>query len=183
MKYLLQKKELVLLLLLIGIFIAIRSIHFTSYLNFSTDQGLFSLEALKIYNEKSLTLIGPPMSYSFQGRELFQGGIIYYGFLFFLLLGNFDPVTASYFFMLFAGVMLIPLFYGTKHLLSVHAAWVVALCYALLPIYIDYTRFLWNPNFQLVLLPVLLFFMGLFAKTEKHRYLFLVALTSGILLQ
>ena len=73
MKYLLQKKELVLLLLLIGIFIAIRSIHFTSYLNFSTDQGLFSLEALKIYNEKSLTLIGPPMSYSFQGRELFQG--------------------------------------------------------------------------------------------------------------
>lgn len=176
-------KELLLLFLLVVVFISIRSLHFSSYLNFSTDQGLFSLEALEIFLNKIITLIGPPTSYIYQGREIFQGSIIYYVFLVFLLLGNFDPVTASYIFMLFSAVMVIPLYYGTKYLITKDVAWCMCILYTLLPFYIDYTRFLWNPNFQFVLVSGLILFMGLYERTKKIHYLFLISMYSGFLLQ
>ncbi len=176
-------KEISILGLLIIFYILIRSIHFASYINFSHDQGLFSSRAIEIYRNKSLTLIGPSISYIFQGREIFQGGVIYYVFLLFLWLGNFEPLMASYFFMLFSAVMLIPLFYGVKLLMNKNAAWLVCIIYTFLPFYINYSRFLWNPNFQFSLLPILILFMGLFKKYNKVYLFGLMSIFLGILLQ
>lgn len=175
--------ELILLLLIIAIFIFIRSIHFSLYLNFSHDQGLFSIKALEIYREKIITLIGPAVSIGFQGRQIFQGSVIYYFQLFFLILGSFDPIISSYIFMIFASFMVIPLYYGSKLLINKTAALLIVILYSLFPYYINYTRFLWNPNFQLSLVPLLIFFMGRFKSKKTYFNFFLLAIYSGFLLQ
>lgn len=177
------KKEWVILLVLVILFIFFRSIHFTSFLNFSADQGMTSLSALEIFREKKLTLIGPPViSIDVEGRNIFYGSIFYYFQLIFLILGSFDPVFASYIFMIFASISLIPLYYSTKILLNKNSALLISILFSLLPFYIDYTRFLWNPNYQLVLLPYSLLLLALFKQTKKTKWTILNGIFTGILI-
>ncbi len=177
------KKEWVQVLFLVIIFIAIRSINFVQVLNFSHDQAWFSNEALEILKNKKLTLIGPHISWMYEGRKIFQGSVSYYFQLFFLVLGKLDPIKSSYLFMLFNSLMIIPLYFGTKLLINKKAAYLMVVIFALLPYFIDYSRFFWNPNFQFSLVPLLIFLMGLFKKTNRKIYLFLIGLFSGILVQ
>lgn len=173
--------ELKIILLLILTFIILRSLYFSENLNFSADQGLFSLKALELWQQKELTLVGPPTSFIYEGRAIFQGSITYYMQLVFLLLGNWNPIAASYIFMLFCAVMVIPLYYGTKFLSNSKSALLITIIYTALPFYIEYTRFLWNPTFQLSITPLLILFLGLWKKTKHTRYLFLSGTTSGLL--
>lgn len=173
--------EIVPLLFLIIIFIGIRTINFANFLNFSHDQGSFSLRALEIYRNKTFTLIGPSTSLKVIGREVFQGSLVYYFLLIFLLLGNFNPFWSSYLFMFFCALTMIPLYFGVKFLLNKKAAFFVVIIYTALPYYINYTRFLWSPTFQLSLLPLLIYSMGLYKKNKKSIYLFMVSFWSGLL--
>ena len=176
------KKEITILILFVVVFISIRSIHFSSHLNFSTDQASFSMTALELWRDKKITLIGPAISYHYIGRDLYQGSTTYYFQLLFLLLGKFDPVASSYFFMVFASLMIFPLYFGVKFLAGKRAAIFMIILYALLPFYIDYTRFFWNPNYQFVLFPILVLFMGFYARSKKPLFYFLIFATAGILL-
>jgi len=185
MKRLLLKTvdERVLLFLLVVAYIAVRSFHFANVLDFSTDQALFSIKALEMLRTKHLTLIGPTFSINVNGRYAFTGPAIYYFQLVFLMLGNFDPVLSSYVFMLFSAVMVVPLFYGVKFLLGKNAAWFMAGVYALTPFYIDYTRFLWNPNYQFALMPLGILLTGIFAVRRKWGWFFVLSIYLGFLLQ
>ncbi len=178
-----HKKEILTLLVFIAIFIGIRSVHFSEYLNFSGDQGQFALESFKIWETKKPTLIGPPISFYFKGRDVFQGPATYYEFLAFLLLGRFDPVVSSYIFMLYCSLMVVPLYYGTKMLVGKRAALVLTAIYTLVPYYINFSRFLWNPTFQFSLLPLLIFLMGWHKKTKNNWVFLAMAVLLGILLQ
>lgn len=179
----LLKKELFIILLFIAIFILLRSINFTWHLNFSGDQATFSTKALEIYRSEKPVLIGPPISVNLNGRQVFQGPMIYYEFLFFLLLGNFDPVISSYLFLIFCALMIIPLYYGTKMLLNQRIAVILTAIYTVVPYYLDFTRFLWNPTFQLSLVPLLLLLMGLY-KQKKSLWLFFgLSVLLGVMLQ
>ncbi len=171
------------LLVMMVLFIFLRSLHFAQFLNFSADQATFSLKALEIWRNKSLVLIGPTFSLNAFGRYAFQGPAIYYVQLFFLLIGNFDPVKTSFFFMLFASVMTWPLYYGVKWLSGKKVAAFIVMCYVTLPFFIDYSRFLWNPNFQFVLSPFLILAMGWCAQKMSALRFFLVAVIAGFLLQ
>ncbi len=176
-------KEILILLAFIAVFILIRSIHYVAYLNFSGDQASFSTKALEIWRTKKPVLIGPPISINLNGRQIFQGPAIYYFQLFFLLLGNFNPIVSSYLFMLFCALMIIPLYYGIKLLLNERWAIIFVAIYTLLPFYINFSRFLWNPTFQFSLLPVLILLMGLFKK-NVNKWTFLgISFWLGLLLQ
>jgi hypothetical protein len=153
-----------------------RSINYLYHLNWSGDQAASGMEALRLFRTKALTLIGPQISANFEGRFIFQGPMISYMFLLFLLLGKWDPVIASYFFMLFASLMIIPLYIGVKKLINEKAAWLMVIIYTLVPYYINYSRFLWNSTFLFSLLPILLVLMG-------YANIFLVSIWLGILLQ
>lgn len=174
-----KHKDFLILILFILLFIGIRSIHFSSYLNFSSDQAMFSTKALEIYKNKRITLIGPPTSINIQGRVIFQGSVIYYFLLLFLKLGNFDPIVSSYIFMVFCSLMIIPLYYGMKKLTNKNITLITIIIYTLLPFYINYTRFLWNPNFQFSFIPIFIFFLALALTNKKQQTLFLLIL--GIL--
>lgn len=178
-----NKKNLIILSVLVLVFILIRSINYIYHLNWSGDQASFAIEALKIYRTKTLTLIGPQISANLQGRYIFQGPIIFYMTLFFLLLGKFDPVNSSYFFMLFCALMIFPLFFGVKKLINEKAAWLMVIVYAFVPYYINYSRFIWNSTFLLSLLPILIYLMGLYKEKKSRFVCFLVAFWLGLLLQ
>lgn len=175
--------EAIIFLILFIFALFIRSLHYSEAVNFSTDQATFATESLEIWENKEVRLIGPSISMKTMGRELFQGSITYYFQLLFLLPAQFDPIKASYLFTLFATLMTIPLYFGSRFLLGKYGALILTGIYAFMPLYIDYTRFLWNPTFQLSLTPLLVLWMGLFAKYRKWYLFALIPLWCGILLQ
>ncbi len=85
--------------------------------------------------------------------------------------------------MLFAAAMIVPLYYGAKKLLGRQGALVLTAFYVFFPLYLDYTRFLWNPNFQFSLVPLIILSMGLHEQTKKLRYFLLTSVLLGVILQ
>jgi len=167
--------------LLVIVYVVVRTINFPYHLNFSSEQAQFSLRALQIWENKELTLLGPPISFKTQGREIFQGSITYYLMIPFLLLGNLDPIVSSWLLVPFGAISLAALYYGTMLLLDKRRALVISFAYTLLPFFIDYTRFFWNPNFQLLLTPFLILLLGLYKNKNKPIYLFAVGILAGVL--
>lgn len=176
-----SKNGLFLIFFVLGALL-VRTLWFNHYLNFSTDQALFSDKALEIWRNKSIVLIGPSISFHYIGRDFYQGSITYYFQLIFLLLGKFNPIVSSYLFTVFASFMIIPLYYGVKLLNNQKSALVISALYAFFPLYVDHTRFFWNPNFQLSLLPLLILTMGFYEKKKTPLLFFLIGLISGALL-
>jgi hypothetical protein len=164
-------------------FLFVRLYRFSEVVNFSSDQALFSLKTVEIWEHKEITLIGPTFSVNVDGRYAFQGPAIYYFHLMFMLLGQWDPLWSSLFFVIYAGLMIFPLFLGTKWLVNTKAAYLMVLVYSFLPVLMEYTRFLWNPNFQLSLLPILILLMGKFKITQQKKWFIAVAIMVGFLLQ
>lgn len=173
------------LLLIISLAIFFRSLNFSESFNFSSDQAKFSIKSLEILRGETagLLLIGPPISLQLEGKEISQGGVIYYFQALFLYLGNSDPVKSSYLFMLFASFMAVPLFFGVKFLVNTDKAKLITILYCLTPLYVNYTKFLWNPNFQLSLTPLLFLFLGLHKIRNKSRWLFFAGIWFGIIFQ
>lgn len=180
-----NKKEIFWLVFLALVFVILRSINFARYLTFfGWDQAEHAILALEAFRAKKLVLIGPKVSaINFQGRYIFLGPLMTYLMGFFLVLGSWEPQAASYFFMLMCGLMVFPLYFGVKWLINDRAAWIIAIVYTLLPYYLTYTRFMWNPNFQFALLPLLFFVMGLYAKLKKFWLILLVGFCLGLLFQ
>jgi len=179
-----NKKEPVLLIILLLVFIAIRSINYIYHVNWSPDQASCGIDALNlIRSKKFITLIGPQISANFQGHFIFQGPLITYLFLFFLLLGGWNPIPASYLFVIFASLMIFPLYFGVKKLINSKAAWIAVIIYSLVPYYINYSRFLWNSTFQFSLLPILIFLIGLYQQKKSSMSFLLLSIWAGILLQ
>ena len=164
-------QEWVVLVFLIAIFITIRTVNFSFHLNFSSDQASSSSRALELFRNREITLIGPPTSINIDGRQIFYGSATYYFQLLFLILGNFDPVVSSYLFMLFSSIMIIPLYFGMEKITNRNTALLTVVIYSLFPFYINYTRFLWNPNYQFSLLPILIFLTGVQTTAKGGRKL------------
>lgn len=176
-------KELLILVFFLFVFILIRSLKFNYLFTFFFDQVIFSTQALEIYKSRSLQLIGPPISISFSGRQIFQGGIIYYVQLVFLFLGHFDPRLSTYLFMIFSSFMTIPLYYGVKWLINQKAALFMLIIYSVFPFYISSTTIMWNANFQFVLTPLVILAMGLFHKNANRVFFLSISFLLGLLLQ
>lgn len=175
-------KEKVFILVMMLLYILVRSINFPSHLNFSSEQASFSIRSLEIWENKEATLLGPSISFKAGGREIFQSSITYYTMIPFLILGGQDPILSSYLLVLFGSFMLYFLYSGTKKLTGTEAAVLLTGLFAFLPFYIDYSRFFWNPNFQFLLSPLLIYLLGSYKKTKKIIYCFLAGLFSGLLL-
>lgn len=154
-------------------------------LHFRGDQATSSLRAKEIYEKREVTLIGIPItSFSYDGHEARVSSTAYYLQLIPLILGDFDPYNSNRAMAVLGTLMILPLYWGTK-MLSRNNRWAAAMMatsWSLLPNYIQFTSFLWNPNSQLLLLPITILMMGLFEKKQKNLYLGLVGCTLGLAL-
>lgn len=165
------------------LFIIIRSIYFDNLFNFVYDQVSSSTKVLELWRTKSISLIGPHMSFTVEGRQVFFGGFSYAMQLIFLLIGNFNPFNATYAFMVFCSLMIIPLYVGARKLINQTAAIMMATLYTLLPLFIDSTSQLWNPYFMFSLFPLQVYLMGLF-KEKKSPWTFLIlSIVNGLCFQ
>lgn len=175
--------EAIFLIVLVLLAISLRSMHFMGALNFMQDQANDSLTALDAIRNHKILLIGSHTAYTYAGRLLFMGPLLIYTYGFFGWLGGFDPAVATYFFMITSCLMIIPLYIGLKMLFNHKTALIMSGLFALFTYYTDYTRFLWNPNFQFAFTPLIFVTMGLFKKTRKSRWNLVSGLLTGLLLQ
>lgn len=178
-----MKREWLILALWVLIFILVRSLHFTAGLNFSVDQASDSLKGLELLRDHKITLIGTHTGFSYQGRLLFQGPLFIYTYMAYNLLGRFDPILSSYIFMLTGSLAIIPLYFGMKRLANRYAAIVAVIAYSLTPYFINYTKFMWNPNFQLIFTPLLIYCFSRFNEKKSFRWLLATSTVAGALLQ
>ncbi|PJA55421.1 hypothetical protein CO165_03635 [Candidatus Roizmanbacteria bacterium CG_4_9_14_3_um_filter_33_18] len=177
------ENEFLVFILLIILFIAIRSLHFVPALNFSFDQGNGFTRILEMWKNKEITLVGPGSSISADNKLLLQGSILYYFTLIFAVPGKFDPIVSSYIFMIFSSFGIIPLYSGMKKLANQKTALLMVVLYTLLPMFIDYTRFFFGPNFLIPLSTILIYLMGLHKTKPNSIYLFFIFAYTGILIQ
>ncbi len=178
-----RRKEIILVLLFTALFIAVRSLYLKNLFVFIFDQVSASTAVLELWRDKKISLIGPPLSFVIEGKQVFFGGASYYIQLIFLLIGRFDPFWSTYAFMVFAGLMIIPLYYGVKKLIHRNAALIMMILYSFLPFSIENTITLWNPYFLFALLPLLIYLMGLFKEKNRLVVFFLIATLNGIFFQ
>lgn len=176
-------REILVILLFFGGFLFVRLFRFEDTFHFYYDQPLFSIRALEIWQNKDIPLIGPPISFSLEGRQVFQGGIIYLVHLCFLLLGGFDPMRSTLAFIVFAGLMIVPLWVGARNLAGKKEAILTVAIYAFLPLLIKGTLELTNPYFQLALTPILIWILSKYILSPTWQMAGLLGFTMGFLLQ
>lgn len=174
--------EFGILIFIIFVYIFFRWINLEHFLNFSADQGAHFLKVFQLFNDRKIELVGPPISLSYVGKYIFTSSIYYYIMMPILIISKWDPLNSSYLLILLGSVMVIPLYIGVKLLLGRRQAIFVSTLFAILPFYIDYSRFFWNPNLQFILTPILIYFIGLYARSKKTIFLFLISFCSGVLL-
>lgn len=178
------KLELIVLTVLFILFLVIRSIYFAEHLNFSGDQATHSTIVMKLWEDKKITLIGNQITSLRLGeRMIFQGPFVYYFMMIFLVIANFEPITASYLFTIFCGLMIFPLYFGIKKLIGKNSAMILVIIYSFYPYYLEYTRFLWNPNSQFSLIPILIFLMAKLKDNRTYFRMILMAIFLGLMLQ
>lgn len=181
-----KKIDWLIVLILIALGLFFRLLNTTpERLHFRGDQATSSLRAKEIYDTRELTLVGIPItSFSYDGHEARISSTAYYLQLVPLVLGNFDPYHANRAMALLGAFMIIPLYWGTKMLAQNNrgAASIMAASWTLLPNYVQFTAFLWNPNTQLLLLPIAILMMGLFEQKQKNIYLGLAGFVLGFAL-
>ncbi len=150
-------------------FVCLRLLHFPTVLNFSTDQATFSTRALELWRNRELTLVGPTASLNIHGRYLIQSSVIYYVTMLFMAPTGFDPIWGSALFVLVSSASVGVLFAAVKRLTKTKShsgdllAMVVTSVYVCLPFFLRHTQFLWNPNYQLALSPLLIYASARFA--------------------
>lgn len=169
--------------ILVLLSLVFRLVHFDQRLHFLGDQATSSLRAYEIWQEKEITLVGIPItSWEYQGHQARIGSTAYYFQLIPLLIGNFDPLWSSFAFSILAILSTIPLFFGVKKLSNLNVAVLVSGLYVLLPNFIDYSTFLWNPNTQLILAPLSIYFLGSYHLSKKWWQIGLAGFFLGLML-
>jgi len=175
---------LVIVLIILGLFFRLLNT-MPERLHFRGDQATSSLRAKEIFENREVTLVGIPItSFAYDGHEARVSSTAYYLQLIPLLLGNFDPYQSNRAMAVLGALLVLPLYWGVKMLVHGNrwAALIVTASWALLPNYVLFTTFLWNPNSQLLLLPLAILFMGLFEKQRKAWYLGLIGMVLGLAL-
>jgi hypothetical protein len=135
------------LCLLLLVYFFFRLYQLPSNLNFSDDQGRILLETYNIWQEKKLTLIGPPTSVSVDGRQFFHGSITYYFLMPIMALFNWQVIAGSYFLIGLNLISLFLIYFSAKKLFGYKSGIISALAFAVFPETVFYTKFIWNPNY------------------------------------
>lgn len=177
MTKLFQKNIILILIITVAAFFYIFRIHQTFYMASDTVRDL--VQVLTVWQNKELTLIGPPVNtISNSPILLYSGSMHYYFGLFGLILTNFDPIGS-----IFANILLtlisIPFFYvlAKEILKKKKLALVSTFIYALSPLTISLTRSYWNPN---LVIPLSVFAWYCFLYKPSRLKYFVAGVLSGI---
>lgn len=147
---------------------------------FRNDPARDTLKALQIWQNKELTIIGPPASFSLNTiREVYFGSLYLYIGILGLVIANWDPVGAVLPNTLLFTIS-IPFFYliTTKLTDSFPKRAVAVSLYTLSPITVTHARFFWNPN---LIIPAAVFFWYLVLKAVRSKDIMINFFCAGII--
>lgn len=132
-------------ILIIAVFL--RTYNLKQNVNYSDEQGKFLLETYQIWMNKEVKLIGPPTSFEYQGRKFFQGPVMYYLLIPELLIFNWHPLATSGFIISLNLFSILLVYLSVRKSFGVIGARLSAFLYAIFPVAVYYSKFVWNPNF------------------------------------
>jgi hypothetical protein len=170
-------------ILIAGLFLFLRLWKIEEKVNFSMDQGMFLLRAKEIWENKELTLIGPPASPLIDGRHFFQGPAIYYFLIPFFLIAKEGVVEMSVGMVLLNLISLIFLYFAGKNIVGKRASIIGVILLTICPIAVDFSRFVWNPNMLLWLTPIYIWLGSRYILDKRKLTLLGLGVMGGICLQ
>lgn len=145
------------------------------------DTARDTLKILTLWQTKSITLIGPPASFSLNTiREFYFGSLSYYLGLIGLLISRFNPIGSTYAttLLFIVSIPFIYLFLKNLNRSSVIAS-VGTLLYVVSPLTVTHLRFFWNPN---TIIPLSIFYWYLVTHQKQSlKKNFLSGLLAGII--
>ena len=169
-------------LFVLFLFLFLRLYHLEDSLNFGSDQGMTLLEIYKLYQTKKITLISQTgSSLTIFGRYFYFGSAYYYILLPILILFSWNPLSISYFMIILQLISLLILYKALqKNYPKTQTAFFFALLYAVTPMMVNYSRFVWSPNILIPMASIILYLL-LKLKSEEKNGVILSVLTGFFL--
>lgn len=178
MRIVIEKKETILLIILVLVAFLLRFYLLPEKLFFGPEQGRDFLVVKHIVQDHALTLIGSKTDIN----GIFHGPIFYYLAILPFLLSKGDPVVISAFFVFINAITVIPLYFLAKNLFNKQTALIAGTLFAVSYAGIVYARWLSNPPLSIPISA--LFFLSLYYFLKKEDwYLCVTALFFGALVQ
>lgn len=178
-KILASRKALVLFLLLLLISAGLRHYRPLALTTFLDDQGRDVLVAAEILKEGDIPFIGPMTSMG----SLYLGPLFYWAITPFLWLANFSPAGPILFVAFLGWLANIALFFLLAKYFNLRSAFIGSFLYALSPLIVQNSRFIWNPNPVPLFTLIFLWFFLDFWERGRGLFLFLAGAALGVLIQ
>ncbi len=174
-----NKKEFVLLVLVLLVASVLRLWRIDEYLPFLGDEGRDVRVVRRFLTNFDLMFIGPRTSIG----DMYLGPLYYYLIAPFLLLWNFSPTGPAVFVSLVSVSTVFLVWYIVREWFGKYGALAAAFLYAISPIVILHARHSWNPNIMPLL--AILSIYGIWKVWRKKHFLWLIVLglVFGIIIQ
>jgi len=163
-----------LFVLITALFWGIRLWRFEELMTFGPDQALFMEDVYKIAESKKLPLIGPIVtSRIVDGKGFFTGPTFYYLLLPISIISKWDAILISKIYIIAWWLAGVALFFWLSRKFSFLAGLSAYAIFSVVPTFIYYSRFIWNPN----ILP----FLGIIILVLlQHNLWFAVGVVTGL---
>jgi len=166
------------LLLIFAVTIFTRFWNIAGGLEFLGDQGRDALLVRRIYADLDPVFIGPVTSVG----NMYLGPLYYYFMVPFLMVSSPSPVGPAYAVALLSVLSVVLIVHIGKKMFSLPVGILAAGYLAFNAIYIQYSRFSWNPN-PAPITSLLMMYWTYLAWTKNYKYWILVAGAFGVLIQ
>lgn len=143
------------------IFVGLRGYRLEERINFSMDQGMSMSRAKEIWDNRELTLLGPPASPTVEGKHFFHGPLTYYLLAGLGRIGGWEPINIAREWIILSVVSAGFLYLAVKKVWGSakqtgKAAGIAIWMWTLLPPAIEYSFLIWNPSLLMLIVPVIM---------------------------
>jgi len=170
-KKFLTQNWLLVLILILGAFL--RFYRLGDYMEFLGDQGRDVLVIRNFFKHKDLFFIGPQTSIG----NMYLGPYFYYLIAPSLLLANFNPVGPAAFIALLSLATIVLVYFVGQKWFSRPVGLIAAFLFAISPVVIKYSNFIWNPNVMPLFSLLFIYFFFEAIIQQKYKYFIYASLS------
>ncbi len=168
----------------VGLFLFLRLYRLTDRLNFYRDTADLLGMTRAVWQEKKITALGPMvLTTEVNGRSIFYGSFYIYATLPLALLTNWDPLWMSVLVAIaqFVAISLASLAFAKR--VGRGLGLLFFLLGATFPAFVNYSNWIWNPNYGMILSFLSIFALEAIMRKPKPLYFVLLGILTGFSLQ
>jgi len=164
LKKFLKKYWFLIIILLIASFL--RLYRLSDYMEFLGDQGRDIVIIKDFLKNGNIFFIGPQTSIG----NMYLGPYFYYLIAPSLFLFNYSPIGPAIFIALISVATVALIFFVSKKWFNLKTAYIASFLYAISPVVIKYSNFIWNPNIMPFFSLLFVYFFFESFKSKKYNY-------------